>query len=115
MTQEGSPPSTVELRAWLRLCHTEGIGPARGRALLEHLGPPEAILQAGEADLVALGRELLVNPNWPMDAALKLGAAKPYEHLPPVYAYYLERRKRSFQDLSHSTARVAMRAPSNAQ
>ena len=47
MTQEGSPPSTVELRAWLRLCHTEGIGPARGRALLEHLGPPEAILQAG--------------------------------------------------------------------
>jgi len=49
MIEEGFPPSTDELRAWLRLGHANGIGPIRGRALLEHIGPPEAILEAGFA------------------------------------------------------------------
>ena len=49
MIEEGSPPSTDELRAWLRLGHANGIGPVRGRALLEHIGPPETILEAGPA------------------------------------------------------------------
>ena len=48
MSNQGSlPPSPDELRAWLRLSHTEGIGAVRGRALLARFGPPEAILQAG--------------------------------------------------------------------
>lgn len=71
--------------------------------LIVHGDQAEQILQAGEADLVALGREYLVNPNWAMDAALKLGVEKPYAQLPPVYAHYLERRKRSFKPLEHST------------
>ena len=83
--------------------------------LIVHADQAESILQAGEADLVALGRELLVNPNWPMDAALKLGEAKPYEQLPPVYGFYLERRKRSFQELRHSTATSGMQASGGAQ
>jgi len=33
----------------------------------------EAILQEGRADLIALAREMLHNPNWAMDAALKMG------------------------------------------
>lgn len=33
----------------------------------------EKILQEGKADLVALAREMLYNPNWAMDAALKMG------------------------------------------
>lgn len=33
----------------------------------------ERLLQEGRADLVALAREMLYNPNWPMDAALKMG------------------------------------------
>jgi 2,4-dienoyl-CoA reductase-like NADH-dependent reductase (Old Yellow Enzyme family) len=28
----------------------------------------EAVLQAGDADIVAIGRELLDNPNWPLHA-----------------------------------------------
>ncbi|GAB3147394.1 hypothetical protein GCM10027258_40710 [Amycolatopsis stemonae] len=32
----------------------------------------------GRADLVALGRELRYNPNWPLDAARKLGVPDPY-------------------------------------
>ena len=71
--------------------------------MIVHADQAEAILQAGEADLVALGREYLVNPNWPLDAAHKLGVAAPYAQLPPVYGYYLERRARSFADLRHST------------
>ena len=72
--------------------------------MIVHGDQAEAILQAGEADLVALGREYLVNPNWPLDAALKLGVSTPYSQLPPVYGYYLERRKRSYSELRHSTA-----------
>ncbi len=71
--------------------------------MIVHADQAEGILSRGEADLVALGREYLVNPNWAMDAALKLGVDEPYAHLPPVFGHYLERRKRSFDALRHST------------
>ena len=71
--------------------------------MIVHADQAESILQSGEADLVALGREYLVNPNWALDAALKLGIEQPYAHLPPVFGHYLERRKRSFGALQHST------------
>jgi 2,4-dienoyl-CoA reductase-like NADH-dependent reductase (Old Yellow Enzyme family) len=77
--------------------------------LIVHADQAEAILQAGEADLVALGREYLVNPNWALDAALKLGVDAPYAQLPPVYGHYLERRKRSFAGLRLSTSQSGMR------
>jgi len=34
---------------------------------------PSRSCRDGQADLIAVGREILNNPNWPMDAALKLG------------------------------------------
>jgi 2,4-dienoyl-CoA reductase-like NADH-dependent reductase (Old Yellow Enzyme family) len=71
--------------------------------LIVHADQAEAILRDGEADLIALGREYLVNPHWAIDAALKLGVPQPYAQVPPVYGYYLERRKRSFEPLQHST------------
>ena len=37
--------------------------------LIVHCDQAEQILQEGRADLIALARELLYNPNWPMDAA----------------------------------------------
>ena len=76
--------------------------------MIVHGDQAEAILQAGEADLVALGREYLLNPNWALDAALKLGVCAPYQQLPPVYGYYLERRKRSFAELKTSTWQVGL-------
>lgn len=60
--------------------------------LIIHADQAEAILQSGQADLVALGREMLNNPNWPMDAATKLGIEDPYSMVPPLYACYLEKR-----------------------
>lgn len=71
--------------------------------MIVHADQAEAILKSGAADLVALGREFLVNPNWAMDAALKLGIAQPYAHSPALFGHYLGRRKRSFEPLRHST------------
>src|SRR5690606_23526174 len=83
--------------------------------LIVHADQAEAILQAGEADLIALGREYLVNPNWALDAALKLGVAQPYAHLPPVFGHYLERRKRSFGQLRHSTWQTGIESKAQAE
>jgi 2,4-dienoyl-CoA reductase-like NADH-dependent reductase (Old Yellow Enzyme family) len=52
----------------------------------------EQILAAGDADLIALGRELLADPNWPFHAAEALKIENPYAVLPKYYGFYLERR-----------------------
>ena len=46
-------------------------------------------------DLIALARELLYNPNWPMDAAQKLGADPDFKMVPPPYSYWLGKRAKS--------------------
>jgi 2,4-dienoyl-CoA reductase-like NADH-dependent reductase (Old Yellow Enzyme family) len=38
----------------------------------------QGILEAGDADLVLLGRELLRNPRWPLAAAQALGVTVPW-------------------------------------
>ena len=63
--------------------------------LIVHSDQAEEILKAGSADLVALGRELLYNPNWPIDAAQKLGVEAPFAQISPVYGYWLDKRARS--------------------
>ena len=94
----------------------KGAGvPTMAVGLIVHADQAEAILQSEEADLVALGREYLVNPNWALDAALKLGIPAPYAQLPPVFGHYLERRKKSFEALRHSTWQTGIRAPSAAE
>jgi 2,4-dienoyl-CoA reductase-like NADH-dependent reductase (Old Yellow Enzyme family) len=77
--------------------------------MIVHADQAEAILQQGEADLVALGREYLVNPNWALDAALKLGVSAPYAHLPPVFGHYLGGRQRSFAGLRNSTWQAGLK------
>jgi 2,4-dienoyl-CoA reductase-like NADH-dependent reductase (Old Yellow Enzyme family) len=52
----------------------------------------EAILQAGEADLVCLGRQMMAEPHWLYRAALELGEENPHAVLSKYYAFYLERR-----------------------
>ena len=55
-------------------------------------GQAEAVLQRGDTDLVAIGRQAMAEPHWPYRAALELGLAKPHSVLPRNYAFYLERR-----------------------
>ena len=65
--------------------------------LIIHGDQAERILQQGQADLIAVGREILYNPNWPMDAALKLGVEGPFRNVPPQFGYWLgSRAKRGF-------------------
>ena len=65
--------------------------------LIIHGDQAEQILRDGQADLIAIGREILNNPNWPMDAALKLGVDGPFRHVPPQFGYWLgTRAKRGF-------------------
>ena len=54
----------------------------------------EGILQRGEADLVALARELLYNPNWPVHAAKELGHKDPYQFVVPEHGWWLRRREK---------------------
>jgi len=57
-----------------------------------HADQAEKILQSDQADLVAIGRELLHNPNWALDAASKLGIEDAFSMVPPPYSYWLEKR-----------------------
>lgn len=52
----------------------------------------EAILREGNADLVALGRQMMAEPHWLYRAAQELGLPNPHTVLPRNYSFYLERR-----------------------
>jgi 2,4-dienoyl-CoA reductase-like NADH-dependent reductase (Old Yellow Enzyme family) len=71
--------------------------------LIVHADQAEQILQNGEADLIALAREFLYNPNWPLDAAHKLGLDDPYDLLPPAYQFWLAKRASAVKELTPST------------
>ena len=55
----------------------------------------EDILERGQADLIALARELMYNPNWPVHAARALGHEGYLDLLPPAYAWWLKRREQT--------------------
>jgi len=57
----------------------------------------EEALQAGRADLIAVGREALFNPNWPLHAALELGADPEFASWPRQYGWWLTRREAGLQ------------------
>lgn len=51
----------------------------------------EAIVSEGRADLVALGRQLIEEPNFAHRAARELGLGDPHDVLPASYAFFLKR------------------------
>lgn len=80
-----------------------------------HADQAEAILQGGRADLVAIGREMLHNPNWPINAAQKLGVASGFAQAPPPYAYWLEKQAQSRFPGRPSTWRRGIDAPAQVE
>ena len=52
----------------------------------------EAALRAGEADLIAIGRQALEDPNWPQRAAAVLGDAPDYASAPRQHGWWLANR-----------------------
>ena len=63
--------------------------------LIVHPKQAEEILSNGQADLVAVGRELLYNPFWPAHAARALGADEEFKCLPVQYGWWLDRRRKT--------------------
>jgi 2,4-dienoyl-CoA reductase-like NADH-dependent reductase (Old Yellow Enzyme family) len=57
----------------------------------------EAALRSGSADLIAVGREALFNPNWALHAALELGADPDFAQWPQQYGWWLTRREASLK------------------
>jgi 2,4-dienoyl-CoA reductase-like NADH-dependent reductase (Old Yellow Enzyme family) len=55
----------------------------------------ETILQNGQADLIAVGREALFDPNWPLHAryVLAAGAEEVFADWPQPYGWWLTRRE----------------------
>jgi 2,4-dienoyl-CoA reductase-like NADH-dependent reductase (Old Yellow Enzyme family) len=71
--------------------------------LIVHADQAEEILRSGKADLIALARELLYNPNWPMDAAHKLGVDIQFDCVPDAQAYWLTKRAQGLPHVKPST------------
>ncbi|MBM5802027.1 MAG: NADH:flavin oxidoreductase/NADH oxidase, partial [Cyanobacteria bacterium K_DeepCast_35m_m2_023] len=53
----------------------------------------EAILEAGDADLIAIGRQALDDPHWPLHAARALDWDADFALWPPEYGWWLNKRK----------------------
>ena len=63
--------------------------------LITHPLQAEEILQRKQSDLVAIGREALANPNWPLNAREILTLDNHYKHWPKQSGWWLERRAQS--------------------
>jgi 2,4-dienoyl-CoA reductase-like NADH-dependent reductase (Old Yellow Enzyme family) len=61
----------------------------------------EEILQKGQADLIAIAREALVNPCWPQMAEIALGrkAFDAMDDWPVQYGWWLKHRERSIEQI----------------
>ncbi len=53
----------------------------------------ESIIKNNEADLVALGREIMYDPFWPLHAAQTLNADPDFDLWPPQYKWAVDRRE----------------------
>jgi 2,4-dienoyl-CoA reductase-like NADH-dependent reductase (Old Yellow Enzyme family) len=52
----------------------------------------DQVIRKGDADLIAIAREFMANPNWAFHAAQALGVEKAFDLLPRDYGMILERR-----------------------
>ena len=55
----------------------------------------EQILRSGQADFIAIGREVLHNPNWPLHAELQLGYQDNFDSWPVQYGWWLDKRQQA--------------------
>jgi 2,4-dienoyl-CoA reductase-like NADH-dependent reductase (Old Yellow Enzyme family) len=90
----------VELAATVR--RETGV-PTSAVGLIVHATQAERVLVQGAADLVVLARELIYNPNWPIDAAQKLKDDAGFGMMPRRSAFWLQRRAANMPDLRPST------------
>ncbi len=71
--------------------HEAGIATMAVGLIVDPVLAGQVVLE-GSADLVAVGREPLNNPNWALHAARELGVDTDYQHWPDQYGWWLARR-----------------------
>ncbi|MEI8303079.1 MAG: NADH:flavin oxidoreductase/NADH oxidase [Burkholderiales bacterium] len=98
--QSASYGYQVDLAAAIR--RETGV-PTSAVGLIVHASHAERILREGACDLVALARELIHNPNWPVDAAIKLGDDIGHRVMKTRGGFWLERRAATVPGLRTST------------
>lgn len=91
-----SPGFQVPFAARIR---REAQIPTIAVGLIRDTRQAQALLEAGEADLVALAREAIFNPNWGAQAAVELMPEHGWSTWPEPFGWWLERRARLFQFL----------------
>jgi 2,4-dienoyl-CoA reductase-like NADH-dependent reductase (Old Yellow Enzyme family) len=58
----------------------------------------EQILQDGDADLIAIGRQALYDPFWALHAAQELGCDPGFGLWNPEYGWWLDKRRNNLPD-----------------
>ena len=89
---QGAMPLGFRLPYAARIGHDAGIATMVVGLILD--GPQaEAMLQSGDTDLIAIGREALFDPFWALHAAHALGADPEFAQWPEQYGWWLTRRE----------------------
>lgn len=57
------------------------------------------VIESGQADLIAIGKELLNNPYWTLQAAKEIAADESYSLLDPAIGWWLNKRERVMRKL----------------
>jgi 2,4-dienoyl-CoA reductase-like NADH-dependent reductase (Old Yellow Enzyme family) len=75
--------------------------PTMAVGLILHPQQAEDVVAKGQADLVAIGREVLFDPNWPLHAQLSLSETNGdiFAAWPKQYGWWLERREPGLRKL----------------
>ena len=69
----------------------------------------ESVLQEGRADLVAIGREALFNPQWPLHASVTLLGDEAYERFwQPRFGWWLDKRAHSLAAAAAETEQESL-------
>jgi len=74
--------------------HKAGV-PSMAVGLILDGAQAEEILQSGNADLIAIGRQALYDPHWPLHAAEALGCDPHCDLWPDEYGWWLNKRSQS--------------------
>lgn len=68
--------------------------PTMAVGLIWDAAAADRIVAEGQADMVAMARELLDHPNWPLQAMARLGADDRFAAWPPESGWWLDKRER---------------------
>ena len=90
-----APPSPGYLVPYARAVREGADIATMAVGLITEAMQANAVVSEGNADLVAMGRGLLADPNFPYHAAVELDHPEPHTVLPASYAMVLKRRKSS--------------------